>query len=171
MPKTLRVTVRPGNKQQGFLHAGGRTFACALGRSGLVSVKREGDGGTPVGRFRLLRAMVRADQTAVQTALPRTFIGPDDGWCDAVGDRNYNRPVALPYPTSHEVLMRRDRLYDVVIVLDHNITSRMSRGGSAIFFHIAKPGYPPTEGCVAISPRDMAWVAARVDSRTIMQIG
>ena len=67
--------------------------------------------------------------------------------------------------------MRRDRLYDVVIVLDHNINRRMGRGGSAIFFHIAKPGYPPTEGCVAISPRAMAWIAARVDTRTVMVIG
>ncbi len=67
--------------------------------------------------------------------------------------------------------MRRDRLYDVVIVLDYNVTRRMTRGGSAIFFHIAKPGYPPTEGCVAISPRDMAWIAARVDRNTVMRIG
>ncbi len=93
MLKTLRVTSRPGNRQQGLLHAGGRTFACALGRSGMVSVKREGDGGTPMGRFRLLRAMVRADRGALRTALPTIRIGPEDGWCDAVGDRNYNRPV------------------------------------------------------------------------------
>ncbi len=67
--------------------------------------------------------------------------------------------------------MRRDRLYDVVIVLDYNITCHLGQGGSAIFFHIAKPGYPPTEGCVAISPRDMAWIAARVGTKTVMQIG
>jgi L,D-peptidoglycan transpeptidase YkuD (ErfK/YbiS/YcfS/YnhG family) len=27
--------------------------------------------------------------------------------------------------------------------------------GSAIFLHIAKPGYAPTEGCIAISPAAM----------------
>ena len=68
-------------------------------------------------------------------------------------------------------MRRDDRLYDVVIVMDHNITSRMSLGGSAIFFHIAKPDYPPTEGCVAISPADMRWLLPRIGPKTVMEIG
>ncbi|MDZ7600693.1 MAG: L,D-transpeptidase family protein, partial [Hoeflea sp.] len=27
--------------------------------------------------------------------------------------------------------------------------------GSAIFLHLARPGYRPTEGCIALSRRDM----------------
>lgn len=145
---------------------------CALGRSGMVSVKREGDGGTPIGTFRLLYGYFRADRGALPSSrLPMSPIGGHDGWCDAVGDRNYNRPVQLPYPESHERMRRDDRLYDVVIVMDHNITSRMSLGGSAIFFHIAKPDYPPTEGCVAISPADMRWLLPRIGPKTVMEIG
>lgn len=145
---------------------------CAIGRGGFVSVKREGDGGTPVGRMRLLSAWLRKDRVAVRALhLPTSIITAKDGWCDAVGDRNYNRPVRLPYPKSHEVMMREDRLYDTVIVMDHNITRRMRRGGSAIFFHIAKTNYPPTEGCVAIAPQDMAWLRHQIGPQTTMTVG
>ncbi|HEY9056313.1 MAG TPA: L,D-transpeptidase family protein, partial [Aurantimonas sp.] len=54
---------------------------------------------------------------------------------------------------------RADRLYDFVVVLDWNITARARHRGSAIFLHIARDGYPPTEGCVAVAPRDMLRLA------------
>ena len=74
---------------------------------------------------------------------------PTDGWCDAPGDPNYNRAVKLPYRASAETLSRADGLYDLVVVLDHNTKPRIRGAGSAIFMHVAKPGYSPTEGCVA----------------------
>ena len=55
-----------------------------------------------------------------QTRLKVRPLRPRDGWCDAPGDRNYNRAVALPYPASAESLWRADRLYDVVVVLGYN---------------------------------------------------
>ncbi len=79
-----------------------------------------------------------------------------DGWCDAPGNRNYNRLVRLPYRASHERMRRQDGLYDVCIVLDWNIRERRQGRGSAIFLHLARPGYAPTEGCIALSRRDMA---------------
>ena len=90
-----------------------------------------------------------------RAALPLRTIRPNDGWCDAVGDGQYNRPVSLPYHASAETMVREDRLYDAVLVLDYNITQRVQNRGSAIFFHIAKLGYEPTEGCIAVSPADM----------------
>lgn len=157
--RTLTVRRRPGMPTQGWLRAFGRTLACAIGRTGTVAVKREGDGATPVGTMAVLSALARYDRHAPgPVPLRPAPIGARDGWCDAPGDRNYNRAVALPYPASHERMARDDRLYDTVLVLDHNMTRRLTRGGSAIFFHVARPGYPPTEGCVAVSPRDMAWL-------------
>lgn len=82
-------------------------------------------------------------------------IKPADGWCDAVRDRNYNRPVQHPYPASAERLWREDRLYDVVVVLDHNQQPRIRGHGSAIFLHVRRPGSAPTEGCVALEPNDL----------------
>ena len=48
-----------------------------------------------------------------------------------------------------------DELYDICIVLDWNVSCRKRNGGSAIFFHLIRPGYEPTAGCVALSRRDM----------------
>ena len=155
-PLHLIVRTRPGDPCKGLLSVDGRVYPCALGRLGVVTIKREGDGGTPRGSFRLLWGYVRQDRVLRRASgLPLYGISPHDGWCDAVGDRNYNRPVRLPYGASHERLMRDDGLYDVVIVVDHNISCRLTRGGSAIFFHIARSDFSATEGCVAVTPHVM----------------
>ena len=88
---------------------------------------------------------------------------PTLGWCEVPDDRNYNRPVRMPYAASHERMLRADNLYDACIVLDWNIRPRRRGRGSAIFFHLARPGFTPTQGCVAVTPRgDGAAVAAPV---------
>lgn len=158
---------RPGQPSQGLLSWGGSVFRCALGRGGMRSVKREGDGATPLGAMRLLHAYYRPDRPARRVSrLPLSPIGVRDGWCDTPGDRNYNRPVTLPYPAGAERMRRDDRLYDWCVVLDYNIRPRRRGAGSAIFFHIAKQGFRPTEGCVAVSPATMARLMPRLSRRT-----
>jgi L,D-peptidoglycan transpeptidase YkuD (ErfK/YbiS/YcfS/YnhG family) len=103
--------------------------------------------------------------------LPVRAIGRSDGWCDAPGDRNYNRPVRQPYPASAEPLWRGDELYDLVVVLDYNLRPRVRGRGSAIFMHVARPGYRPTEGCIALR-RDhlqllLSWLAPGSIIRTV----
>lgn len=169
--KRLTVRRKPGSATRGLLKAGCRVLPCALGRSGIKSIKREGDGATPHGRFAVLAVHMRRDCWSARShRLPLTFITPDKGWCDAVGDRNYNRPVPLPYPASHEKLQREDHLYDIFFDLDHNRRHRLTRGGSAIFFHLAREDYGPTEGCVAISGAHMRWLAPRIGPDTVMVI-
>lgn len=165
------VRARPGDQRQGLLAVGGRVLRCALGKGGIRSIKREGDGATPLGPRRLLSAFVRRDRSRrLVSALALEPIRREDGWCDAPGDRNYNRLVRLPYAASHERMRREDHLYDVVIVLDANIRPRRRGMGSAIFFHLARPGYTPTEGCVAIHPRDMKWLLPYLSPRTVMTV-
>ncbi len=77
------------------------------------------------------------------------------GWCDAPGDRNYNRQVALPYAASAENLWRPDHLYDVIVVLDYNMRPRSRGRGSAIFLHVARPSLAPTEGCIAMKRKHL----------------
>lgn len=167
----LVVRARPGHPTQGILQWAGQTFACALGRGGIVALKREGDGGTPLGRMRLLHGFFRHGRcNAAASPLPFRRAGADDGWCDAPGDRNYNRQVRLPYGASCETLQRRDRLYDCVVVLDYNIRPRRYGRGSAIFFHIAREGFTPTEGCVAVSPQVMARLLPHLTSRTMLVV-
>ena len=130
----------------------GTVFPCALGRSGISALKREGDGATPLGPMRPLAGYYRLDGPLVRRAgIQLMPIDPALGWCDTPGDRNYNRPVRLPYGAGHETMWRDDALYDLCIVLDWNVRPRRRGRGSAIFLHLAKPGHQPTEGCVAVS--------------------
>lgn len=150
------VSRRPGRRAEGATQIGWQRLACALGKSGPSTVKHEGDGATPVGRLVLREVLYRADRIRrPRTALPLARIRPDDGWCDAPADRNYNRRVRLPYPASAEALWREDRLYDLVVVLDYNIRPRVRGAGSAIFLHVAREGLAPTEGCVALRLADL----------------
>jgi L,D-peptidoglycan transpeptidase YkuD (ErfK/YbiS/YcfS/YnhG family) len=142
----------------GTLKLGERRVRCALGPAGVVPAaeKREGDGATPAGVWPMLRVLYRPDRgEAPRTALPVSAIDPSDGWCDDPGDPAYNRPVTLPYPGSCEAMWREDELYDLVVILAHNDDPPVPGMGSAIFLHCAKPGYPPTQGCVALEKSDL----------------
>jgi L,D-peptidoglycan transpeptidase YkuD (ErfK/YbiS/YcfS/YnhG family) len=158
----LHVHAISARASRGVLALGGLSFPCALGRSGRKCLKIEGDGATPVGRWAIRRIMYRADKISrPRSPFPAAPIRHDEGWCETVGDRNYNKPVRLPYPVSHEYLARQDDLYDIVVVLSHNERPRVQGLGSAVFFHLARPGYAPTAGCVAVSLRDMRIVLER----------
>lgn len=89
------------------------------------------------------------------TGLALRPIRAHDGWCDATADRNYNRPVRHPYPASAEQMARADGLYDLVVIVGYNDRPRQRGRGSAIFMHLARPGYEQTAGCVALNERDM----------------
>jgi L,D-peptidoglycan transpeptidase YkuD (ErfK/YbiS/YcfS/YnhG family) len=143
----------------GSLDLGGTTVRCALGWGGVkpAADKREGDGASPAGVWPIRRVLYRPDEGAApRTALPTQALSPDAGWCDAPDDPSYNRPVTLPYPASAERMWREDDIYDLVVVLGHNDDPPVAQMGSCIFLHLAKPGYAPTEGCVAVTRTDMA---------------
>ena len=147
----LIVRTVSASRTRGWLEYGPFRWPCALGRSGIRASKREGDGATPMGTFQLRQAYYRPDAVRrAGTALALRPLRSAMGWCDAPQDRNYNRAVRLPYPASTERMWRNDRLYDLVIVLGHNDRPRVRGGGSAIFIHVARPGYQPTEGCIAL---------------------
>jgi L,D-peptidoglycan transpeptidase YkuD (ErfK/YbiS/YcfS/YnhG family) len=135
----------------------------ALGRSGIRALKREGDGGTPLGRLPIRKLLYRADRvTRPRTALPVRVIREHDGWCEDPADRNYNRLVKLSPRSSVDRLRRTDHLYDLVLVLGYNDRPRVRGKGSAIFVHLARPGYAPTAGCIALSRRDLSTLLAQI---------
>lgn len=163
----LFVRSRVRSAARGSLFMGPLALPCALGWSGRSARKHEGDGATPSGIWRPLLVLYRADRVQrPRTALPVRSLKVDDGWCDAVGDRNYNRPVRHPYPASAERLWRDDALYDVIVVLDHNRQPRIQGAGSAIFMHVARSGYRPTEGCIALARHHLLLVLANAGPGT-----
>ena len=142
----------------GRLEFAGRVVPAALGKGGVkpAADKREGDGASPAGVWPIRHVLFRPDRGAKPTtALPVQALEPDDLWCDDPVDPGYNRPAKAPYPASCENMWREDHLYDIVVVLAHNDDPPIPGLGSAIFMHLAKPGYLPTEGCVALAREDM----------------
>jgi L,D-peptidoglycan transpeptidase YkuD (ErfK/YbiS/YcfS/YnhG family) len=167
----LRVRAGAGDRRRGWLTAGSLVLPVALGCGGIKANKREGDGATPRGRFRLRRLWWRADRTArPRTLLPVRRIKADDAWCEDPADRRYNRPMRLMPGAAGDRLWRSDRLYDVVIELDHNTRPRIAGRGSAVFVHVARPGLQPTAGCVALAANVVRHVVARVGQRTEIDI-
>ncbi|WP_339851796.1 L,D-transpeptidase family protein [uncultured Nisaea sp.] len=134
-----------------------RALTCAIGKGGIHEDKREGDGATPVGRFPFRRIFYRADRLEPIPGCPDAIpIEADHGWSDDPADpEHYNQLVKLPYPHSHERLMRQDTVYDVVVELGYNDAPPVPGRGSAIFMHVARPGYTGTEGCIALALPDL----------------
>jgi L,D-peptidoglycan transpeptidase YkuD (ErfK/YbiS/YcfS/YnhG family) len=143
------------------LRFAGRQFPCTIGRGGVTTRKREGDGCTPVGVHRIVGCLYRPDRMArpVDWALP---IGPSDLWSDDPADPDYNLMVRAPHRFSHEALRRPDPLYDLILLTDWNWPRAVGGRGSAIFLHRwRRPGFP-TAGCVAFAPDDLLWIVCRL---------
>jgi L,D-peptidoglycan transpeptidase YkuD (ErfK/YbiS/YcfS/YnhG family) len=141
---------------RGWLCFADRRWRCALGRSGVRADKREGDGATPQARIALRRVLYRPDRLPPpETRLPVRALTPRGGWCDDPAARDYNRFVTLPHAARYETLWREDAIYDVIVELGWNDDPVVPGKGSAIFLHVARPGYAPTEGCVALALEDL----------------
>lgn len=134
--------------------------------------KREGDGASPLGRWPVRRVFFRPDRGAApETDLPAIALRPTDGWCDDAGAPDYyNRLVTLPCRVSHERLWREDGLYDLFVELGYNDDPPEPGKGSAIFLHIARAGYLPTEGCVALAEADLRAVLGRLGTGSVIEI-
>jgi L,D-peptidoglycan transpeptidase YkuD (ErfK/YbiS/YcfS/YnhG family) len=161
----------PGHRQRALLAFGHEVRPAAIGRAGIRALKREGDGGTPLGRFPVRQIYYRADRVArPRTQLPARAIRDDDYWCDDPADRNYNRLGKLSSRRSKEGLKRADHLYDLVLVLGYNDRPRIKGKGSAIFIHLARPGFTPTDGCIALSRPDLVRLVAHLHPRSMIVV-
>jgi L,D-peptidoglycan transpeptidase YkuD (ErfK/YbiS/YcfS/YnhG family) len=163
----IHVGARPGRRSQGVLRAGPLRLPVALGRSGIRADKREGDGGTPRGRFHPVRLWWRADRLVrPRTQLPVRRIGRNQAWCENPADRRYNRPFTRSANEPGDRLWREDSLYDLIIEIDHNARPRVAGRGSAVFIHLARAGFTPTAGCVALRRHDLALLLRRITTKT-----
>lgn len=140
-------------------------YRCSIGSAGVVTDKKEGDGGTPLGSFQVRRIYYRPDRidpAELKTDIAQFPLTENDGWCDDVDSPEYNTLVKLPFQSSHEVLWREDNLYDIIGVLAYNDDPAQKGKGSAIFLHIAREGYSPTAGCIALSSEDLKSFISRL---------
>ena len=167
----MDVRARPGNRRVGWLAVGGWRIKIALGRSGIRADKREGDGATPAGRYRLVRLWWRADRLPrPRPLLPVRPIGALNGWCEDPADQRYNRPIGILPGQPGDRLRRSDALYDLIIEIDHNTHPRIAGRGSAVFIHVARAGLAPTAGCIAMPATIMKKILARLGPKTRITI-
>lgn len=136
---------------------GDRVWRAGVGSGGIAVKRVEGDGVSPLGCWPIRRVLYRADKLAAApvSVFATAAIARDDGWCDAPDHAAYNRPVKLPFAASHEEMWRKDDLYDIVVVLGQNDDPVVAGAGSAIFLHVASPGYGTTAGCASLSAADL----------------
>ncbi len=123
-----------------------------IGRNGFAPPggKREGDGRTPSGVFRLGTAF--GYQPVISTRMPYRQATTDDFWVDDAGSPSYNKWVTgRPDAVSFERMKRDDDLYKYGIVIEYNTDPVVKGRGSAIFLHVWRGEGKPTEGCVSVS--------------------
>ena len=124
---------------------------CAVGKRGIGLKKKEGDLKTPVGRYKIKYILYRKDRIKkIQSKLKKIVIKKNMGWCDDPKSKKYNKLINLPFKYSYEKLFKRENIYDIVLVLNYNMSPIKKNKGSAIFVHVAKKNYKKTQGCVAV---------------------
>jgi L,D-peptidoglycan transpeptidase YkuD (ErfK/YbiS/YcfS/YnhG family) len=159
----LLVQSDPSDPRRGVAYLAGSRFACALGKNGVHVDKREGDGATPAGNFLLRSVFYRPDRLAPPpTGLKLRPLDRQDGWCDDPAAADYNRLIRLPSPHRHEQLWREDHVYDLIVEVGYNDAPVVPGKGSAIFIHLAREDYAPTEGCIAFNREDLLAILARL---------
>jgi len=168
---TITVARAPFDHARGILRYRGKSHPVALGRSGIKVNKFEGDGATPRGSFRPLRLWWRADRMPrPKTSLPLRRIAKNDAWCEDPLDRRYNRPFQLAGGANGDRLWRDDRLYDLIVEIDHNTKPRIAKRGSAVFIHLAREGLQPTAGCIAMPIKELRRLVASLDKDSVIRI-
>jgi L,D-peptidoglycan transpeptidase YkuD (ErfK/YbiS/YcfS/YnhG family) len=137
--------------KSGYLKYKNLKFRCALGKAGIGKKKIEGDSITPRGKFNIVKIYYRSDRVKKISSKYRLIkISKNMGWCDDPNSKKYNQLINLPTKYTHEKLYRKDNVYDLLIVLNYNMSPISKNKGSAIFIHIARQNYKKTSGCVAI---------------------
>ena len=112
---------------------------CAVGKRGIGYKKKEGDLITPVGSYKIKYILYRKDRIRkIQTKVKKIEIKKNMGWCDDPRSKKYNKLVKLPFFYNFEKLYRKENIYDIILVLNFNMTPVIKNKGSAIFVHIAK---------------------------------
>jgi len=144
---------------------------CSIGKSGITTSKKEGDLATPKGTYKLGLLYYRKDRIKIPICkIQKKIIKKNTGWCNDIKSKKYNREVKLPYKFSAEKLYRRDKIYDLLIVIKYNFSPVIKKKGSAIFLHISKKNYKPTEGCIAIPKKKFLKLIPLIEKKTKISI-
>jgi len=149
------------------------TKEVGIGKNGFAPslAKREGDGKSPTGIFRL--GKLYTYEKELKTLLDYQETTADDKWIDDPNSTDYNTHVTgFTTAKSYENLLLSNDAYKYCMVIEYNTNPIIKGKGSAIFFHLAvkKPYF--TAGCVAIDEENMKlmvnWLDPKLNPTIIM---
>ena len=157
--------------KSGYLKYKNFKFKCALGKSGIGRKRKEGDNITPKGAFSVIKIYYRRDRIKkLSSKFKPIKITKKMGWCDDPKSKKYNQLIKLPTKYSHEVLYRKENIYDLILVLNYNMKPIIKNKGSAIFIHVAKKNYKKTAGCIALKKVDLINLVKEIKRNTKVHI-
>ena len=157
--------------KSGYLEYKNLKFKCALGKAGIGKKKQEGDNVTPTGTFKIVKIYYRSDRVKKISSKFRLIeITKNMGWCDDPNSKNYNQLINLPSKYSHEKLFKKNNIYDLIIVLNYNMKPVIKNKGSAIFIHVAKKKYQPTQGCIALKKNNLLKLLSKISKNIKIKI-
>ncbi len=151
-PGPFHVRVTAWERRDGTWSVARPAMAGVVGPNGLAppGEKREGDGRTPSGVYRI--GLAFGDAPHIETGLDYRQATAEDFWVDDPDSTQYNRWVTgKPAAKSFERLRRDDDLYKYAAVIEYNTDPVVPGRGSAIFLHVWRGPDSPTAGCVALS--------------------
>ena len=143
---------------------------CAIGKRGIGNKRKEGDLITPKGQYKIKYILYRKDRVKISTSLKKKVIKKNMVWCDDPKSSHYNKLVKLPFAYSHEKLYKKENTYDIILVLNYNMSPVIKNKGSAIFIHVAKNNFKKTEGCVAIRKFELFKIVKEITTNTKVKI-
>ena len=159
--RTTHASLRIWRRADGCWRLAGGPFPARVGRNGIRRDRREGDGTTPVGTFRIGRTMYgNAPNPGVRYRYVRLRCG--DWWVEDPASPAYNtfRRVGCgrrpPFRTFTPDMAASPGAYPFLAVVEFNMRPVVAGRGSGIFLH-AQTGRA-TNGCVSLRRADLVSV-------------
>jgi len=145
----------------------GYKLKCAIGKSGIVSSKKEGDLATPKGTFKLGLLYYRKDRNkSLVSKIKKRVIKKSMGWCNDIGSKKYNQEIYFPFKFRAEKLYKKNKIYDIFINIKYNHFPIVKGKGSAIFLHLCDKKYKSTNGCIAVERKNFLKILPLINNKT-----
>jgi L,D-peptidoglycan transpeptidase YkuD (ErfK/YbiS/YcfS/YnhG family) len=158
---TTHAALRTWRRTDGCWRAVSGPYPARVGHNGLRKNRREGDGTTPIGTFRIGRVMYGNDpDPGVKFPYQRLRCG--DWWDEDPSSRTYNTLQRLrcgqrpPFRVKSPGMWEERTAYSHLAVVEFNMHPVIPGRGSGIFLHAQTGG--PTNGCISLRRADLVRV-------------
>ena len=151
--RTTHAVLRTWRRVDGCWVAAAGPYAARVGQNGLSANRREGDGTTPTGTYRIGRTMYGNEANpGVRFRYRRLRCG--DWWDEDPSSPTYNSfqhvrcGTTPPFGGGSEGMWQKPRHYPFLAVVEYNMRPVVPGKGSGIFLHAQTGG--PTIGCISL---------------------